>query len=218
MQTQFVFTCCFFHNFRKLQDDQFTSLILNFDPESVRNIEVFESKKASGAKGKKKNRIKEALGLEVPIEEEKEPAKAPKKRGRPKKAKLFEGSADSANSSSSLSASRSNTPASEPSSAENELVTFDYNGDMLFVGLIDSVRDETSYNQLMINLRTKGDEYKSDFWEEYKVKPEKPVRPMRPKTAEEVKATLALLDEINEVLNNEQYTGNVFYRPRKDTS
>jgi len=191
--------------------------------ESINNIEVFASKDAAGGKVKKKSRIKQALGLESNDEEEKVPAEAPKKktRGRPKKPKLFEGSAESANSSSihsqSASGSRSNTPASQ-SPSDDELVTFDYNEEMLFVGLIDSVRDETSYNQLMINLRTSADRYKTDFWEEHKIKPEKPARPMRPKTAEEVKTTLALLDEINEVLNNEQYTDNVFYRPRKDTS
>ena len=194
---------------------------MNFDAESVNNIEVFDSAGAARGKPKKKSRIKQALGLEGPVEEEKVADKAPKKRGRPKKPKLFEGSAGSVNSSSSQSAnSRSNTPASEqsPSLPADELVTFDFNDEMLFVGLIDSVRDETSYNQLMFNLRTNGDSYKSDFWEEYKVKVEKPARPVRPKTAEEVKATLALLDEINEVLDHEQYTDAVFYRPRKETS
>ena len=89
---------------------------------------------------------------------------------------------------------------------------------MLFVGLIDSVRDETSYNQLQMNIRINGANYKTDFWEEFKAKPEEIVRRIRPKTNEEIKATIDLLDDVADVLEHEQTTDNVFYRPRKDTS
>ena len=176
MSTQFVFNLLPFDKYRRLRVDQFTSLICNFDAESVKNIEVFVSKDAAKPASKKRNRIKESLGLETYVEEEKVPAKMQKKRGRPKKAKLFEGSADSSNLSSSLSGSRSNTPASEPSQPADELVTFDYNDEMLFVGLIDSVRDEGSYRQLTINMITKESKYKSDFWKEYNIEPEQPVK------------------------------------------
>ena len=177
------------------------------------------AKDATLPKAKKRNRIKEALSQKGPAEEEKVPAKAPsKKRGRPKKPKLFEGSAASAESSYSQSASRSNTPASELSAAADELVSFDYSEEMLFVGLIDSVRDETSYNQLQRSMWADAAKYQTDFWEEHKSKPVVPARSGRPKTAEEVKAAHALLDEVTEVLEHEQYTDKVFYRPRKEIS
>ena len=176
------------------------------------------SKDAAGAKGKKRNRIKESLGLEVHEEEEKASTQVPQKRGRPKKQRLFEGSAESANLSSSQSDSRSNTPASQAPPAVEELVSFDHSDDMLFVGLIDSVRDEASYRQLEINMIVHGDKYKSSFWEEYKPEPQKLVKQVKPKTAEEVKATLELMKEAEDVLDHKQYTGAVFYRPRKDTS
>ena len=207
-----------FHYYRKLQADQFTSLILNFDAESVNNIEVFVPKDTLGAHAKKRNRIKESLGLETYDEEEKVPPKEMRKRGRPKKDRLFEGSARSASSASSQSASMPNTPASQQPATTNELVAFDYNDEMLFIGLIDSTKDNTSYNQLMVNMRTSNKKYQSDFWKEYTAEPEVPVKQVRPKTSEEVKETLALIEEAKDVLNHKQYTGTVFYRPRKDRS
>ena len=169
------------------------------------------SKKEADAKAEKKDSILFAKGVKKVVEKEKEPAKAPRKKKGYKKKRLFEGSVDSSNSSISLLSSKS-------LSATDNLVSFDTCEEMLFVGLIDSVRDETSYNQLITNISVHGAKYKTDFWEEFKTKKEEPVRRVKPKTQEEFKETLALLDDVADVLEHEQTTDSIFYRPRTECS
>jgi len=127
------------HEYRKLNKKQWTSLITNFDDEPINSIKIFtiEEDKSENAtersdvssRNESKAEDDKNDDNETKVEEVK------RGRGRPK------------------GTTKGGTPSTTPLAyAADDIVSFNYDENILFAGLIDIVNDSSNYNNLLQKL------------------------------------------------------------------
>ena len=202
---------------RCLESKQCTSIITNFDYDTIRNIEIVtieddidEVSENSKTEEQKQSNILDYItdSDTKKMIESKQPSDKSfnKRRVRKPKKKLFQVIDTSSDASSS-------------SSKQLMTVSFDEDNEMLFTGLIDVRNDKPSFDKLTSMLND-TDRYKTVYWDPYRTELEQATQDERldHRDFEDKQRLIDTLDQIDRILDQNKTRSKQIHRPRSIAS